>query len=60
MPLNGTYIDCAVDDGAELKDTIKMVYNIDVSLQFNLTIIYHFPRIVQWKCVITWTLMSDY
>lgn len=32
LPLNGSYIDCALSDHAELKDTIKMVYNIDVSL----------------------------
>lgn len=31
MPLNGSYIDCALSDHAELKDTIKMVYNVDVS-----------------------------
>lgn len=32
MPLNGSYIDCALDDYHELKETIKMVYNIDVSM----------------------------
>lgn len=38
MPLvDGTYIDCALAENAELKDTIKTVYNIDVSsrLQFS-------------------------
>lgn len=32
LPLNGTYFDCAVDDNYDLRDTIKMVYNIDVSV----------------------------
>lgn len=31
LPLDGAYIDCALGDHSELKDTIKMVYNIDVS-----------------------------
>lgn len=31
LPLDGSYIDCALGDHSELKDTIKMVYNIDVS-----------------------------
>lgn len=31
MPLDGPHLDCAIDDNDELKDTIKMVYNIDVS-----------------------------
>lgn len=35
MPLNGSYVDCAIDDNCELKDTIKMVYNIDVSANFS-------------------------
>lgn len=30
LPLNGSYIDCALKDHVELKDTIKMVYRIDV------------------------------
>lgn len=32
MPHNGSCIDCALDDCKELKDAIKMVYNIDVSV----------------------------
>lgn len=32
LPFNGSsYIDCALGEHTELKDTIKMVYNIDVS-----------------------------
>lgn len=41
MPLvNGSYIDCGLDENSEFKDTIKTVYNIDVSLKlyFHLTI----------------------
>lgn len=34
MPHNGSCIDCALDDCKELRDAIKMVYNIDVSVVY--------------------------
>lgn len=34
VPLEGKHIDCALDDNVDLRDTIQMIYNIDVSIDF--------------------------
>lgn len=53
LPLNDSYIDCALD--TELKDTIKMVYNIDVSrnkqISFLLATKHFFSWIANFKII---------
>lgn len=51
LPLNGPYIDCALGDHLELRDTIKMVYNIDVSRNIRFFFLYFFFSILFVFCL---------